>query len=258
MIDHDNLADYADPFLYDLENADEEPMASFLLKLAQQANGPILELGCGTGRYALHLARQGFPVTGLDIVPGMLAYAQQKAGDLPVHWIEADARHFQLPEKFAFIFEMGAVFQHLLTRSDQEAFLASARDHLAENGRFLISALFTKPPYMVSSEEEEDWFEYDAGDARFIKVSGITNYDAVNQVRHETAYRRWQGSTGDTITRTAPLALRSYFPQEMENLLHYNGFAIEERYGNWDFSPLMDESPMLIFLCTKRTLEGNQ
>ena len=250
MIDHNNLADYADPVLYDLENADEEPMGSFLLKLAQQANGPILELGCGTGRCALYLARRGFSVTGLDIVPGMLARARQKAGDLPVRWVEADARRFHLPEKFALIFEMGAVFQHLLTRPDQEAFLSGVREHLAEDSRFLISALFTKPPYMTTTAEEEEWFEYEAGDGRIIKVSGITSYDAVHQIRHETAYRRWQDDAGETITRIAPLALRSYFPQELENLLYYNGFHIEARYGNWDFSPLTDESSMLIYLCS--------
>lgn len=258
MIDRDNLADYDDPLLYDLENADEEPMGSFLLKLARQANGPILELGCGTGRFALYLARHGFTVTGLDIVPGMLARARQKAGDLPVRWVEADARCFQLPEKFAFIFEIGAMFQHLLTRPDQEAFLANVREHLAEDGRFLISALFTKPTYMTTTAEEEEWFEYEAGDGRFIKVSGITSYDAVNQIRHETAYRRWQNVAEEAIIRVAPLALRSYFPQELENLLHYNGFAIEARYGDWDFSLLTDESPMLIFVCTKRTLEEDQ
>lgn len=252
MIDHDNLADYADPFLYDVENPDEEPVGSFLLHLAQQADGPLLELGCGTGRYTLYLTRLGFTVTGLDIVPGMLARARQKAADLPVTWVEADVRSFQLDEKFAFIFETGAVFEHLLTRPDQEAFLARVREHLAEDGRFLLTALFTKPPYMESSADEVAWFEYDAGDGRYVKVSGINRYDPVNQVRHETAYRRWQNANGETVTTVAPLALRSYFPQELENLLHYNGFTVEARYGNWDFSPLTEASPMLIFLCTPR------
>lgn len=256
MIDHDNLADYTDPLLYDRENADEEPIGSFLLKLAQQTNGPILELGCGTGRFALYLARHGYTVTGLDVVPGMLARARQKAGSLPVRWVEADARQFQLSEKFSFIFEVGAMFEHLLNRPDQELFLANVRRHLTENGRFLLSAVFTKPAYMTSSDEEEDWFEYEAGDGRLIKVSGITSYDAVNQVRHETANRRWQDDAGATITRTAPLALRSYFPQELENLLHYNGFHVEARYGNWDFSLLTADSPMLIFLCSKQTRQA--
>lgn len=252
MIDHDNLADYADPFLYDVENPDEEPVGSFLLLLAQQADGPLLELGCGTGRYTLYLTRLGFTVTGLDIVPGMLARARQKAGDLPVTWVEADVRSFHLDEKFAFIFETGAVFEHLLTRPDQEAFLARVREHLAADGRFLLTALFTKPPYMASSDDEEAWFEYDAGDGRYVQVSGINRYDALNQVRHETAYRRWQNADGEMVTRVAPLALRSYFPQELENLLHYNGFTVEARYGNWDFSPLTEASPMLIYLCKRR------
>jgi len=50
-----------------------------------------------------------------------------------------------------------------------------------------------------------------------------------------------------------PLALRSYFPQVLENLLHYNGFHVEALYGDWEFSPLTAESYMLIFLCSKQT-----
>ena len=165
MIDHDNLADYADPFLYDVENPDEEPVGSFLLELALKADGPLLELGCGTGRNTLYLTRLGFTVTGLDIVPGMLARARQKAGDLPVTWVEADVRAFQLNEKFAFIFETGAVFEHLLTRPDQRAFLGRVRELLAPASRLLLTALFTNPHSVASPVVVASWFEYDGGEA---------------------------------------------------------------------------------------------
>jgi SAM-dependent methyltransferase len=251
MIDHDNLADYADPILYDLENSDVEPIGSFLLKLAQKINGSVLELGCGTGRYTIHLAQQGLKVTGLDIVPGMLAHAKEKADDLPILWVEEDARSFDLKQKFAFICETGSMFEHLLTRSDQEAMLSCIRKHLAENGRFLISAVFTKPNRMVTNLEEADWYTYEDAQDRTIQVSGTDEYDAVNQIRHETAYRRWQNEAGKTVTKIAPMALYCHFPQELESLLHYNGFHIEEKYGDWDFTPLTSESPMLLYLCTK-------
>ena len=50
MFNHSNLEDYTDPVLYDLENDDFEPDGPFYLAHAQRVKGPVLELGCGTGR----------------------------------------------------------------------------------------------------------------------------------------------------------------------------------------------------------------
>ena len=249
MIDHDNLSDYIDPILYDLENQRHEPAENFYLTLARQFGGPILEMGCGTGRFTIPLAQHGFEIIGLDIVPGMLAHAKEKAGQLPIQWVEADSRHFHLGQQFNLIFESGAMFQHLLTRQDSEAMLTCVRAHLTENGRFLIHATFTRPNMMISTTAEQEWFNYDDPYGRRICVSGTDRYDAVHQIRHETAVRRWQNETGETIERIAPLALRQYFPQELETLLHYNGFEVIERYGDWDFSKLSDDSPMIMYLC---------
>jgi len=221
----------------------------------QKFGGPVLELGCGTGRFTIPIAEKGVDITGVDIVPGMLMRAREKAGDLPVQWVEADGRQFHLAQQFNFIFESGSMFQHLLTREDAEAMLACVREHLTADGRFLIHATFTKANMMRSSTEEEDWFSYDAADGRHIRVSGTDYYDAVHQIRHETAVRRWQNENGETVARIAPLALRQYFPQELDTLLHYNGFTIVERYGDWDFSPLTNESNMIFYICKK--MEGD-
>ena len=78
MPDHTNLEDYTDPDLFDLENQDFEPDGPFYLALAKKLGGAALELGCGTGRVTIPLARQGIEITGLDIVPGMLATLEAK------------------------------------------------------------------------------------------------------------------------------------------------------------------------------------
>ena len=54
----------------------------------------------------------------------------------------------------------------------------------------------------------------------------------------------------------APFALRIFFPQELEALLHYNGLTVCERYGDWDQSPLGEDSPMMIFVCKRRDSQG--
>ena len=84
ILEHTNLEDYDDPAIYDLENKNFEPDGPFYLSMAQQVNGSVLELGCGTGRVTIPLARNGIDITGLDIVRGMLARAKANAGELPI------------------------------------------------------------------------------------------------------------------------------------------------------------------------------
>jgi SAM-dependent methyltransferase len=248
----DNLEEYADPEIYDLENQRFEPDGSFLLDYAKRLQGPVLELGCGTGRVTIPLAQNGVDITGLDIVPAMIERAKQKAGGLPIQWLTADARCFRLERSFRLIFETGSVFQHLLTRSDQEAFLDRVREHLEHSGRFITGLMFPHPDLLTSVVTEKEWFTYEHHAGQTIRVSGTEHYDPVRQVKLETAYRRWRDDTGQEILKLAPLSLRYIFPQEMEALLYYNGFQIVEQFGDWDASPLTHTSRLMIFVCQLR------
>lgn len=246
-----NLEEYSDPTGYDLENDSFEPDGPFYLTLAQRTGGSVLEIGCGTGRITIPLAQQGIQITGLDLLPHMQERAKSKAGDLPIRWVEADARSFNLGTRFRFIFESGATFQHLHERTDQEAMLAQVREHLEADGRFVLSSIFPHANQLVSQETEQDWFTYSNPQGQEVRVSGTQHYDAIRQIMTETAYRRWTDAQGEEVLKVAPLSLRYVFPQEMEALLHYNGFTIIERYGDMDFSPLTSESDHLIYVCEK-------
>lgn len=246
-----HLAEYADPELYDLENQRFEPAGPFYLTLAQQAGGAVLELGCGTGRYTIPLAEQGSAITGLDLAPSMLARAKTKAGALPIAWVQADARAFRLDRKFHLIFESGAMFQHLLERTDQELMLTCAYEHLADDGRFVITLTVPTAQLMTTVETEQPWFTYTTPAGVEVSVSGTDHYDPVRQVKLETAYRRWRDADGQQIVKVAPLSLRYTFPEEMETLLHSAGFALLVRYGDWDFTPFGSASQLMICLCQK-------
>ena len=76
-----------------------------------------------------------------------------------------------------------------------------------------------------------------------------TALDALSQIKTETAYRRWRDHDGREIVKVAPLMLRYVYPQEMEALLHHNGFVVLERYGDMDFSSLSTESDHMIYIC---------
>jgi SAM-dependent methyltransferase len=249
MTDAENLEEYLHPALYDLENPDFEPEGPFYLAIAKELGGPVLEIGCGTGRMTIPLAQNGLEITGLDAVVAMLERAKVKAGDLPIEWVEADARSFHLGRQFALIFESGSVFMHMLTRADQEAFLDRVSAHLAPGGRFVFSLFFPHPDLLTSEPEEKEWFTYQDESGRTVKVSGTEFYDELRQVKIETAYRRIQGPDGDETVLIAPLSLRYTFPQEIEALLDQAGFNILERYGGPDFSPLTNDSRYMVFVC---------
>ncbi len=261
MIDHNNLEEFADPINYDMADASDTGIA-FYAALAQETGSPVLEIACGTGRVSIPIARLGFAVTGLDIVPGMLERARSKSVDLPVRWVEGDARTFNLGEQFRLIFLTGNAFQAFVTNADQEALLQRVRAHLHDEG---LLAFETRNPLLPNTKksragfffpletnnEEKDWPSFINVDGHEVRVSTTQVYDHVAQIVHLTGYKRWHEGEEEhiKITRTA---LRYTFPQELAALLYYNGFSIIRQYGDWNYEPLTDASPSIIVVCRKR------
>ena len=251
----DNLLEYADPIIYDAEIGAEtkepfKPDGPFYLALAQQLGGKVLELGCGTGRFTIPLAERGVDIVGLDIMPEMLTRAKIKSEGLPIRWIEGDVRTFHLNEQFRLIIETGGTFQHLLARTDLEAMLERVREHLERDGRFIFSIVFPHL-YFLQDHQDEHALSYTAEDGRVVSLSASQRYDHLKQIWIEVAIRRWKKKNGQKVVKQVPLARRLIFPQEMEMLLQYNGFSVVERYGDWDKSPLTNESQLMVYVCRK-------
>ncbi len=253
MTNNANFDIYADPINHDLESGPYNPDGSILLELASQANGRILELGCGTGRVTIPLAQRGIEITALDILPHLLEHAKSKAEGLSIEWHRQDVRTFQLDRQFPFIFTKGAVFNHLLTRPDQEAMLTNVRQHLAPNGKFIIDISFKRPNKMVDVPEEEVWFTFTDKDGREVTINGTDHYDHLQQIWYQTSAYHWQENGRPVQSKPTQLALRYIMPQEMETLLHYNGFKILARYGDWQGNLITDDSYEQIYLCTHQS-----
>lgn len=104
------------------------------LELARAATGPILDLGAGTGRVALHLARHGHEVVALDREPAFLGALRARAGDLPVETVVADAASFDLGgRRFGLVVAPMQTIQ-LLGARGRAGCLRSLRRHLAQDG----------------------------------------------------------------------------------------------------------------------------
>jgi SAM-dependent methyltransferase len=266
------LEAYADAQEYDrLEN---DAGVAFYTALAQETGGSVLEIACGTGRVSIPIARLGFAVTGLDLAPGMLEEARRKSAGLPVRWVEADGRAFDLGERFRLIFLTGNAFQQFLTNADQEALLQCVQAHLDEEGWFAFETrnpLWAGPATRAAHEavleearlrgdffalletrdEEQRWQTCTDVYGLETRESFTQAYDHVAQILHLTSYRRWHEGTEERTTVTHE-ALRYTFPQELAALLQRNGFTVIRQFGDWNLEPLSATSTSIIVVCRRQ------
>jgi SAM-dependent methyltransferase len=251
---YDNLEEFTDPPNYDIEEGERSAVRiAFYCDLAKTIGGPVLEIACGSGLVTIPIAAQGLDVTGVDLARPMLEHARKKAEaqNLSIRWVEGDARFFDLGRQFQFNFTTGNAFQAFLQREDQEALFTSVKRHLLPNGIF---AFETRNPsgHDLSNQAEEEFDQsYTSVEGRQIAVSSTQIYDPIGQVIYWTSYRRWNDGEGDHEKKTH-IACRFTHPQELEALLHYNGFQIVQQFGNWNKEPLSTSSPSIISICKAR------
>lgn len=245
MIDHNNQEEYRDPMNYDLEFGGEMDKYEFFLEMAKNHSGQVLELACGTGLVALYLAERGIPVTGVDIMEPMLAYARVKAKDLAVTFIQADARTFESEQRFSMIFLTGNAFQAFLSDEDQRALLQTVYTHLEPGGVFVFE-MRNPDGNDLTDEEEESWGTFVDIDGVTVKVSGTQTYDASKQIMQWVTKRDW----GHRQT-TSRIACRFTDVKTLQQLLEKQGFILEKQYANWDLNAFQSSSPLVISVCKK-------
>jgi 2-polyprenyl-3-methyl-5-hydroxy-6-metoxy-1,4-benzoquinol methylase len=253
MLDYDPLEEFRDPQTYDLVVGDYNDDRPCIEQWARTLGGPLLDLACGTGRMAIQMAQLGFAVTGVDLVPEMIALARQKAAaaGVAVEWVVADARSFQLHRQFPCIFMLENVFQFLLTRPDQDAMLARVREHLRPDGCFIFETRNPSPRFL-QEVRHPDPQHFTTSDGRRLVITEAQHYDPLTQIQHYRSRHHWRYPDGRQEEQTLRTALRYVFPQEMEALLHYNGFEIVACYGDWQQAPLTATAPAMIYVCRRR------
>ena len=253
MIDHDNLEEFRDPQTYDLECDEVDEEIPLIEQWAQSLGGPLLDIACGTGRTAIRLAARGYQITGVDLVPEMMARGREKAAEqgVSVEWVQADARDFHLQRQFPCIYMVGNAFQFFLTRADQEALLAHVLEHLSLGGCFLFETRNPSPGNLLEVFHPEPQ-TFTAVDGRQLVITEEQRYDPMTQIQHYISHYHWLHPDGQRVEKTKRTALRYVFPQELEVLLHYNGFQIHRSYGSWQQDPLTAASDEMIYVCQRR------
>ncbi|MDA8131654.1 MAG: class I SAM-dependent methyltransferase [Elusimicrobia bacterium] len=244
---------YWDGGQYDAFNTPYEDDLPFYLAEARKARGPVLELACGTGRLSLPLKKAGVDMTGLDFSGPMLARAKAKAKeaglDLPL--VRGDARKFAFGRRFKLVFMAFNSMQHLGRREDLAGLFSSVRKALAPGGRFIFDVFSPDPRYLSRDPEEllpVAYYDDPAGTGKML-VNEQYSYDKAAQVsRIVWHYRREKD--GHTVKKS--LNLRCFFPEELLALVHYNGFRVLGRYGDFSRAPFTAASGKQIVICAPR------
>jgi len=243
------------------------PDVDFFVDAAIEAAGPVLEIGCGTGRVLLPTARGGVDIVGLDLSPHMLAVCRDRlrleepAVQSRVTLVQGDMRRFDLARTFALVTLPFRPFQHLITVDDQMACLASIRRHLASDGRLILD-LFNPSldalagPDDDSERNEEPEFTTPDG-RRVLRRHRVVARDRANQVNQVELVYYVTHPDGRRERLVHAFAMRYLFRFEAEHLLVRAGFAVERLYGGYDKSAYGSSYPgELIFVARPRAGAG--
>jgi SAM-dependent methyltransferase len=230
---------------------------AFYCDVARKCGDPVLELGCGTGRITLAIAEAGYRVVGLDISGKMLERAAEKRASLRrearerVHLVQGDMTQFDLGEKFRTVVIPFRPFQHLLATEQQMGCLNSVRKHLAPNGHLIVDFFQTDPERMHDPIflNESPLIEYDLPDGRHVVLSErVATFHRALQRNDVEMIFRVTHPDGKQERLVMAWTLRYFFRYEVEHLLARCGFRLEAVCGNFDGSPLVDNSPEMIFV----------
>lgn len=214
----------------------------FLLALFPISPGArFLDIGCGTGRHSIELAKRGYQVTGLDISAGMLKVAREKAKEagVEVNWVQADALDFKFEESFdaALCVCEGAVglIEHGEdAEAHDRAIFRNIAAVLKPNAPFLLTALNGYSTIRQMNDQQ-------VIQGRFNPATMVSHYvdewQLPDGVAHVTIYERL------------------FIPPELVRLLRDSGFTVDNVFGgtagHWGQRPVSLDEVEAMFVCRR-------
>ena len=249
-------AHYSDGRYYDQAYRGRRHDVRFYTDLAVESRGPVLELGVGTGRVALSIAKEGIEVVGVEPMESMLERAEERLGRLPhavrdrVELRQADLRKLRLRRRFPLVIAPFNVWNHLYTRNDIERGFRTVRHHLQRGGRFAFDVLLPDPESLARTPAKQ----YRGGqvphprDGVRCRYSEYFSYEPASQV--ETVMMDFEHPSNPKRSFCTPLTQRHFFPAELEALLHYNGFSIVSHHGDFAGKPIGRATESQVIIAT--------
>lgn len=229
--DHATYGDRTAAFYDEAHTRADTPVT--VERLAELAgDGPVLELGPGTGRIAIPLADRGLAVHGIDGSPAMVEALRAKPGGARVSVTVGDFGQVDAPGgPFSLIFVVFSTFFALPGIEAQRDCITRVAERLRPGGRFVMEAFVPDPSR----------FELD----QRIEVTSVTMDDLrLIASRHDPAERRvesmmlWFGPWGQ---RMWPVRLQYAYPAELDEMAAAAGLRLEHRWADWDQPPFVPD-----------------
>jgi SAM-dependent methyltransferase len=220
----------------------------FFVSEALAARGPVLELGCGTGRVLVPCARAGAAIWGLDFSETMLARCRQKLASEPeevrrrVTLQQGDMRNFRFDVPFQLVAIPFRPFQHLNEVADQLACLSSIYRALADGGRLILDLFNPSLKVLVDesrSSEQPSGEPFTLPDGRIVeRKERASGRDYLRQVINVELIFYVTQPDGRRERLVQALEMRYLFRFEVEHLLARSGFEIVAAYCDYKRTPL--------------------
>jgi len=227
-------------------------------------NGEILELGCGTGRVALALAKEGFRVTGLDLSQQMLDVFNKKLekessnqSELTkrVNIIHGNMADFSIGRKFTLITAPFRAFQAVTAQEDIENTLSCVREHLTDNGIFILNVF---NPYADPLDEswcrQEEFIDEITDEQTGIRVARYEcreRIDPVNQIIYPYLAYGVTYPDGRFERLVEPLQMKYYYSRQLRVEVEKAGLEIIEEYSWYDKTPPGGRE--IILVCARKS-----
>jgi SAM-dependent methyltransferase len=259
LVDAGSREHYADAALYDYEYRRRRADVAFYKALAdgRAPGGPILELGAGSGRVTIPLARGGHRVVAVDRSPPMLDRLRARVAALPVaararvEVRRGDLRDFAVPGRFPLAIAAFNVLEHLYTRGEFAACLARVAAHLAPGGALAFDVQLPDLAWL-RRDPNKRWARTkftDPSTGRAYHYSTNHDYDPISQIVLIRIY--YEPADGKGPVKIVKLSQRKFFPAELEALVAHAGFRVVERYGDFFSGPLVDGSETQVLVCER-------
>jgi SAM-dependent methyltransferase len=228
--------------------------------LALRFGDPVLEIGAGTGRIAVPLARAGHTVVALEPSTEMLALGRARAEreGASVQWVAEHIERCTIEPGFSLIFSAIDGFLHLATDAEQHEALTSVRRLIRPGGCFALDlpTLTTWSDWQPGVRPlEMYWSEVDAAGVR-TNHFGSFRADPSTQTRHVTHIFEELQPDGTMQRWVTDYDLRFIGRYEIELLLAQAGFRLLSLHGDYDLGPLTAESERMIVLAEAIAEEG--
>lgn len=229
---------------------------AFYVDLAVRSGGPVLEIGCGTGRIAVPMAQAGVEVVGVDLSPAMLARALSRAAATEgaagsIEFVQGDMRTLTLDRCFPLVIIPARTLYLALTAEEQVETLRRAREHIAPGGTIAFNA-FLPDPQMIADTSETPFSMGEAvnpANGRRCVLSAINRFDPVAQTNNGTQIVEELDEDGEVARKIElDVNIRYLFPSEVHVMLEQAGLVAEHVYGDFHGAPLDEDSDEMVWV----------